>query len=183
MKKLFYWLFAIALIIALGVSECKRHNPAPNLDSYEVIDSITAKVEKADTAPVVRDSVVIRYQYVKVPVTPPPQFGEGSASPADTDTLAKARINVVATDNDSVQLAIPITQTKYETDEYRAYVSGYNARLDSIFTKSQNTVVRIRAPAPKAKRFSVGLQVGYGMTPKGFQPYAGLGVSVNLFSF
>ena len=91
-------------------------------------------------------------------------------------------VKVEKLDNDSVSISIPITQSRYETDDYRAYVSGYNARLDSIFVTSRQTVVRIRDPAKK-KRFSIGIQAGYGMTPKGFQPYLGLGVSVNLFNF
>ena len=31
---------------------------------------------------------------------------------------------------DSVEVQVPITQTKYEGDTYTAYVSGYNASLD-----------------------------------------------------
>ena len=32
-------------------------------------------------------------------------------------------------------------------------------------------------------RWGVGAQAGYGITPAGFQPYLGVGVSFNLFSW
>jgi opacity protein-like surface antigen len=54
--------------------------------------------------------------------------------------------------------------------------------MDSIFVKQRTNTIHIREPT-KQKRFSIGLQAGYGMTPKGFQPYVGLGVSVNLWTF
>lgn len=178
MRKLFYWVLVIALIIALAVEEYERRHPEPP-NSYEMVDSITTKEVVPDTAPIPRDSVVVRYEYVKIPLAHPPE-----RTPGQSDTALIAE-NVIATPNDgndSVNIAIPITQKVYETEEYRAYVSGYNASLDSIFTFRQKSVVRIREPT-KQNRFSVGIQAGYGMTPKGFQPYVGVGVSVNLFSF
>lgn len=178
MRKLFYWVLVIALIIALAVEEYEhRHPESPN--SYEVVDSITTKEVVPDTAPIPRDSVVLRYEYVKIPLTHPPESTPGQS---DTALITESVIAPPNDGNDSVNIAIPITQKGYETEEYRAYVSGYKASLDSIFTFRQKSVVRIREPT-KHKRFSVGIQAGYGMTPKGFQPYVGVGVSVNLFSF
>ena len=180
MKKFLYWLLiAVLFAIIIGQAYDKYHVSSPS--SVEVVDSITTIEKKADTAPVVRDSVVVRYDYVTIPITKPPDASSDVDSLPNNEITADT-ISVVKVGEDSVSVTIPITQKLYETEDYRAYISGYNARLDSIFVNSKSTVVRIRDPA-KSKRFSVGLQAGYGMTPKGFQPYIGIGVSVNLFGF
>lgn len=180
MKKFLYWLLiAVLFAIIIGQAHDKYHVSSPSLP--EVVDSITTIEEKADTAPQPRDSVVIRYELVSVPITKPPDVASNVDSLPDSQIQTDS-ISAVKVSEDSVSVTIPITQKLYETEDYRAYVSGYNARLDSIFVNSKSTVVRIRDPA-KPKRFSIGLQAGYGMTPKGFQPYVGIGVSVNLFGF
>ena len=86
---------------------------------------------------------------------------------------------------DSVNVVIPITQKVYDEDTYTAFVSGYNPSLDSLIFKMPREVVTIKEYS-KPKRWSVGVQVGYGVTLKGtpqFAPYVGIGVSYNLFSF
>ena len=88
---------------------------------------------------------------------------------------------------DSATVQIPITQTVYEDSTYTAYVSGYRASLDSLIFRMPREVTMItNTHYQKPKRWSVGIQVGYGMTLKGtpqFAPYMGIGVSYNLFSF
>lgn len=181
MKKFFYWLLIAFLVAILAVEDYERRHPEPPIQS-EVVDSVTTTEEKPDTAPTVRDSVVLRYQYVEVPLTPPPQNSVSSSDSSAVRETVTEELKVEKLGDDSVSISIPITQSLYETEDYRAYVSGYNAGLDSIFITSRQTVVRIRDPVKK-KRFSVGINAGYGMTPKGFQPYIGLGVSINLFNF
>ena len=86
---------------------------------------------------------------------------------------------------DSVNVVIPITQKVYDEDTYTAFVSGYNPSLDSLIFKMPREVVTIKEYS-KPKRWSVGVQVGYGVTLKGtpqLAPYVGIGVSYNLFSF
>lgn len=79
-------------------------------------------------------------------------------------------------------------QKEYMDSSYHAYVSGIDARLDSIRTfartvETHDTVTCWRdfyikeAVDKKQKRLRIGLQFGYGMTPKGFQPYIGCGVA------
>lgn len=178
MKK-FTAIVAIILCVAsfyLGRS-CQSEDVIPNSEAV-VVDSTTTETTTPDLAPAPRDSVVIRYLYQSVPLTPPPEVGDTMASvslpPCDSVAVVER--------GDSLDVIIPMTQKVYETEDYRAYISGYNAALDSIFVTSRTSTIRIREPT-KQKRFSFGLQVGYGMTPKGFQPYAGVGVTVNLWSF
>ena len=88
---------------------------------------------------------------------------------------------------DSAEVIVPITQTVYEDSTYTAYVSGYRASLDSLIFRMPREVTTItNTHYQKPKRWSVGVQVGYGVTLKGtpqFAPYVGVGVSYNLFSF
>ncbi|MEY8720653.1 DUF6808 domain-containing protein [Bacteroides stercorirosoris] len=78
-------------------------------------------------------------------------------------------------------------QAYYEDSLYRAWVSGYRPRLDSlmVFSKTvyQTVTNDIYHPVmvkSKLKRWGLGLQAGYGY-PGGF--YLGGGVSYNLFQW
>ena len=74
-------------------------------------------------------------------------------------------------------------QAYYEDSLYRAWVSGYRPRLDSllIFPRTVYRTVTndiYHTIKSKKKRWGMGLQAGYGY-PGGF--YVGAGVSYNLF--
>lgn len=177
MKRLRNWSFVLMIVIlgSYGVYYYS-HLPSSTLGAgIEMIDSSTIETTKADNLPVKRDSVVIKYKYVKIPII---AEMPDSAFPKSAD----AGIVAIRTDSDSVSISIPYSQNQYETEDYRAYVSGYDARLDSIILTSRVTTIKLKERS-RPKRFSVGLQVGYGLTPKGFQPYIGAGVSVNIASF
>lgn len=81
---------------------------------------------------------------------------------------------------DTVYVEVPRAQTVYESADYRAYVSGFRASLDSITVYRRHSIASVKRPS---SRFSVGIQGGCGITPKGFQPYIGIGVSVRLLDF
>lgn len=87
--------------------------------------------------------------------------------------------------NDTIYISapIPITQMRYTDSTYTAWVSGYAPRLDSIHLRPVRTVVTIRPEAKKPRRWQFGLHGGVGITPKGVQPYIGIGVSYNILSF
>lgn len=89
------------------------------------------------------------------------------------------RLPLAADTADTVEVKVPVAQTVYETPDFKAYVSGYRPALDSIFVYGRRTEI-VRPQLPRAKRFSVGIQAGYGFTPHGFQPYVGIGLSVKL---
>lgn len=80
---------------------------------------------------------------------------------------------------DSVEVVVPIEQKVYNDENYRAYVSGFKARLDSIDIFQYTTTITNHREA-KRSRFSIGISAGYGITPKGPQPYIGVGVTFQL---
>lgn len=76
-------------------------------------------------------------------------------------------------------------QAYYEDSLYRAWVSGYRPRLDSlqIFPRTVYRTVTndiYHTIVPKKKRWGLGLQAGYGY-PGGW--YAGVGINYNLFQW
>lgn len=131
------------------------------------ITSDTIRVTVIDTIPYLYptpvDSVVVRYV---------------------TEHLPTVRDTVHSIFIDSVAVEIPITQKQYADSTYTAWVSGYKPSLDSIYVYPRHDVVTITNTIRlKPKRWGIGLNVGYGITPKnGMQPYIGVGVSCNLFS-
>lgn len=168
MKKLPYIIIAVlvGIIVVLSFKTCKQ----TPVDNYEVTHRDTIVDTIPYPMPVPKDSFVVHTIIEKVPV-----LDTLSTVPDSSDLF-------VSVDHDTATVNIPITQKVYEDSTYRAYVSGYRPALDSIFIFRPTERIYIRSPT-KVKRFNVGLQCGYGMTPKGFQPYIGLGISATLFSF
>ena len=132
------------------------------------IKTDTTRVTVVDTVPyvkpVARDSVVVRYVTKKLPIV--------------YDTVHPICI-------DSADVDIPITQKRYSDSTYTAWVSGYEAKLDSIRVYSRKEVITMNKIIKEPpNRFVVSLNIGYGLTPqKGLQPYIGIGVGYKLFSF
>lgn len=160
----------VGLIVGIAVDRIygSGHDHDPGGKTVEVyVDTIPFY------KPVPRDSVVLQYEAATLPVVPAAQTEEQP----DTQIASAA-----TTENgDSARVLIPITQSTYHEDSlYTAYVSGYRARLDSIFVYPRREVVTIRKPP---KRWNIGIQAGYGFTPAGAQPYIGIGIGYTLFSF
>lgn len=130
--------------------------------------------------PIPRDSVIVRYITKSVPKTTDSvtEYTENVISKAENVTS-----EIVITDNgkDSFNVVIPISQKVYTDSLYTAYVSGYEANLDSIFV-SRITMEITRTISKNPPRFGIGIQAGYGITPKGFHPYIGLGAQFNLWT-
>lgn len=76
-------------------------------------------------------------------------------------------------------------QAYYEDSLYRAWVSGYRPRLDSLMVFPRTVYQTVtndifHTIKPKKKRLGLGLQAGYGY-PGG--AYIGVGVSYDLFQW
>nr|DAN57904.1 MAG TPA: hypothetical protein [Caudoviricetes sp.] len=103
-------------------------------------------------------------------------------APADTVTIVQT---VAVADNaDSVTLDVAIEHREYRDSTYRAIVSGpvvgdLRPTLDFIETYNRTTTITVERP----KRFAVTAGVGAAYTPKGFQPYVGVGVGVVIWRF
>ena len=152
---------------------------------------ITKRTTFVDTirysVPVPKDSVVIRYVTAQLPKTESKLPNDVNKSPQNGELLPKTHKigeNLCKDEiiPDSANVVIPMTQTVYEDSVYTAYVSGYQARLDSLIFRKKREVVTITKWKPP-KRWNVGIHAGYGVTRHGMEPYIGIGISYNLFSF
>ena len=87
-------------------------------------------------------------------------------------------------ERDSMAVEIPIIQKRYDGDDYRAYVSGYEPNLDSIFVFPKTTVIHERSYKPPNK-WHIGITggYGYGFKSKQAEPYIGIGITYSIISF
>lgn len=156
MKKVLGVLLCISVIINIVLY--LEHS---SIRSEKVCD--TTKVTVVDSVkksfPVPVDSFVVRYIAKSLPIA--------------RDSVTKQL------EGDSAKIQIPISQKVYEDTLYRAYVSGYEPKLDSITIKQRTTYIT-HTTRNKESRFRIGLQAGYGLTPKGMMPYFGVGLSYRL---
>lgn len=134
-------------------------------------DTVTIRTTLVDTVfyqqPVMKDSTVIRYVTLNIP----------DDKEEDLPII-----------EEHSKVVIPISQKTYTDDStYTAYVSGYNPALDSIVIhrNSERITTVLPRPTVEDKKWSIGVQVGYGITltqqPQ-FAPYIGIGITYKLFN-
>ena len=85
-------------------------------------------------------------------------------------------------EGDSATVVVPIEQKVYEGEYYKATVEGYRPSLVDMQLKIPAVLVTETKTVTKRKLWSVtiGPQLGYGITPAGLHPYAGVGVTFGL---
>ena len=159
MKWLPWILVALLLLAVLFLWNRQQEQFAlPRPDTTEHVETIPFYY------PVPRDSVIKRYETVRLPV-------KKDSCETKQDTCVP----------DSAEVVIPITQKRYKDSLYQLWISGYDVRLDSIKVNARMREIRIPVlVSAKRKRWGLGLQAGYGY-PTG--AYIGIGVSYNLFQW
>lgn len=145
--------FIIGLWLATLICRCHHSTESEQPLRDTIVDTI--KVVK----PIAVDSVVTRYKVVSVERV--------------KDTTIVNEVSEVVFD--TIRVRLPIESKHYSTTNYDAWVSGYEPCLDSIKVYNREVIVK-----PKKSRWSVGVQGGVGMTPRGVQPYIGVGVGYRL---
>lgn len=145
-----------------------------DLTERQQADSVIVTV--TDTVPyyqpVAKDSMVVRYETRNLKVAMASQQKE----------LQQTELH--DTVRDTVAVEIPITQKKYEAEDYRAYVSGYEPNLDSIFVREKTVRETVTIPVKQKQNrfgFGVGVGAGYGIINK--KPDIFIGGTVNMRIF
>lgn len=164
-------LITLALLILLltGLRLFIPHRFSPTEQSTVVRDTIVDTIRL--TIPVAKDSTVVRYRFIRVPIR--------------MDTLSRNEQQdsiIQGPAPDSAFVSLPIRQKVYEDSLYRAYISGYEAQLDSIHLFPRTvTVTHTTTTIKPPRRWTVSVQGGVGITPKGVLPYVGVGASYTIF--
>ena len=143
--------FICGLWLCLLITRCTNKAATEQPIRDTIVDTI--KVVK----PIAVDSVVTRYKWVNVERV--------------KDTTIVNEVSEVVFD--TIRIRLPIESKHYTAESYDAWVSGYEPQLDSI-------KVYQREVKTKQSRWSIGLQGGVGMTPRGVQPYIGIGIGYRL---
>lgn len=101
------------------------------------------------------------------------------------DTL---EVEVIATRtvHDTILATLPREERTYQDSSYTAIVSGIHPRLDylAIYPEKEIVTITEKIQVPKANRWGLGIQAGYGFTVQGGMvkhgPYVGVGISYNI---
>lgn len=125
--------------------------------------------------PVPKDSMVVRYVTRVLPV-----HRENSGDSRDSKDSRDSGYSDYS--RDSAAVAVPIIQKRYDGEDYRAYVSGYEPNLDSIFVYPKTTVIHERTYKPPNK-WHIGITggYGYGFKSKQAEPYIGIGITYSIY--
>jgi len=164
-----YFVYPIAMmifIVMLTIKGCEKHfGKTPQApDAITKVDTVSYYDTIPYYMPVPRDSVVLRYVSIPLPAVID-TFSNGNYAQNSPEIIR---------DSDST-LLIPIKQRHYVDTTYEAWVSGFQPSLDSIRIFRQ--CLTVTKTVTKQKRWSYGLQGGIYLTPRGFQPGIGVGVT------
>ena len=170
----------VAIMITTIVMACLYYTYKARevIRQYEEMEVAIDTTKQIPPAP--RDSVVIKYKIVTLPVAPPKEEEKVEViAPGDTlyhlgDSIMDRPIPIPKPD--SVNVVLPITQKEYRDSMYCAWVSGYEAQLDSI---------ELYYPKPVMTHdplieWSLGIQAGVGWFGDGFKPYIGVGIQLGI---
>ena len=152
-------ILVVAVILALLASFAAGGLIAQRYYERALKQADTVYIEKwlPQPVPEPHDSIIVKWKTVPLPVH-------------DTTT-----VHDTTEVHDSVLVEVPITEKTYIADDYKAVVRGFQPELVDMWIKQKETIINI--PYRKKWSFAVGPQVGVGITPKGWQPYAGAGIT------
>ena len=166
----------------IGVTDVVRTDTIVKLDTVGIAE------------PVATDSVVIRYvtRWLAVAGKPDTNMSGTVADEPYANSQVTVAIGVDSIVNDvaandmppdSALVIVPITQKTYETDEYKAWVSGYETELDSInIYRRTETVTNTLYLDKKRRRWGGMVGIGAGMTHKGeVTPMVGVMIGYKFF--
>lgn len=160
-----WWIWLILLLLAFcgGFGTAKHHFR----DVTQMVDTLV--VEHWDTITISQPTEMVRYviRY---------------------DTIRDSTITFIVDTNSATPTAIiPIERTIYrdstENAKYEAFLSGYRAKLDSIYIECLNKETTITITGrEKASRWGIGIQAGVGVSAQGLAaPYVGVGVQYRIW--
>lgn len=163
-----FLLLAIGVIFGFSIS-IKIEKPIPTDSTYPI---------SADTL-IIHDTITIDrpiFQERKI-------IDTILVTTLETDTVylsAKEDYRLIAK---PLQVSLPIEQKYYSYDNFDAWVSGFNAQLDSFRVYPKTKMITIEKRIHRQKKWSLGIHAGYGASKHGLTPYIGVGISYNLISF
>ncbi len=78
-------------------------------------------------------------------------------------------------------LIIPIETTIYRTDQYKAVVEGYRAKLSDLEIYGTSTQITTPPVVLQSSRWGLGVTAGVAVTKTGWAPALTLGITYNIY--
>lgn len=158
-----YAFLAIVIALIVGMILGSRLRPGTAYDIWPET--------KTDTV-TVRDTVTVTTpRYVSV---------------TEVDTMLVHATDTVVI-HDTLYIALPREQLHYNGDSYEAWISGFRPALDSLRIFPETKYVTRNISASSRKRWSIGIQAGYGARIDDgtvrLNPYIGFGLTYKLLDF
>lgn len=186
-KAIFYTIFILTVSLCISLFfNYKQHRdsqrePAESIVVERESETKTEVKEEKFTAPNPVNSKVTEKISIKKPkISKKSELNAEITSKIDSIPEIISSDEEMITETDSTY-EVPITQKVYGDSTYTAWVSGFHVSLDSIVVRNKIITHSVRETITKTKkqRFTIGLQGGLYLTPKGFQPGIGIGGSWN----
>lgn len=172
---------AAAAVLAVFMQPSVRKVMEEAASSPVVCDTTTVTLYDTVTVyrPVPRDSVVLRYDTVRLPVAIPQSRNN---IPLKSNTGGNVIPEIIPQSQDSAEVVLPISQIEARDSLCHIWASGYRVSIDSLRIYPKTEYITITRHT-KPKRWHVGLSAGYGWTPQGAQPFVGASLTYSIFSF
>lgn len=169
MKKKFIFWAALIVSVLLNVyligCDSKDRCDRAEIDTLYIYDTIRI------VEPIPVKEEVVRYVYVTLPK-------EDENIPISNELESNGELS-----NDSVEVVLPITQRVYEDSTYKAWVSGYEPRLDSIDVYSTSVYYPMYIQKKEKPKFVIGAGLYGGFGTKGADYGLGIMVVVPIWSW
>jgi hypothetical protein len=81
--------------------------------------------------------------------------------------------------NDTTYIQLPREQKIYTGENYKAWVSGYRPKLDSLNIYEKTIIKEVTNTIEK--KWGLGVMGGYGATKEGLSPFIGVGIYYKIF--
>ena len=150
------FIFGVGIVVGLGIGKAKYDRP---IETSIKTDTVTIHDTIPDYTPVPKDSATIKYVTKWFPVY-------------RTDTIENDILTFL---HDTVAIAMPITSKHYGNEQYDAYISGCEPKLDSIFVYQKTeyiTTTITQSKPPNKWELNVVGGINYNTAQKEYKPFA-----------
>lgn len=162
MKKFVSWLFVAVILFALGFLICYKCVKEPLFREIKTVTDTTTYYDTSFFAGPKLSELIV------------------NTRPLDTLWLPSEPKYI----HDTTYFPVPMEQVVYQDSSYRAVVSGFRPKLDSLEIYRKTILIETtKTVMVEPSRWAVSVHGGYGITPKGLTPYIGVGISYNLYTF
>lgn len=172
------WIFGAVLVVSvllnLYLIGCYRTDRWYRIENDTIVVRDTVRVVE----PIHVKETIVRYDTVFFPVFSELERNEKTENLPISGGMDSAHLINEASKDDSIRVIIPITQRVYEDSLYKAWVSGYEPRLDSLHLYRKEVyypIVIEKKVRPKVV-VSAGVYGGFGVKGADY----GLGISVGV---